>query len=519
MSNEIDAAVEKAKWLLHVVLKRRWLAFGVAAGVAVVTAIGIPFVPERFEAKARVYVDTKTVLKPLMVGLTYQPDIDQQVQMLARTLISRPNAERLASTALPGFDASKPQERELAVTHLMEQIRVVPTGSENLYEIIYRGETPASAQRLVAATLDMFVNSGAGAKKQDSEEASRFIDEQIRSYEAKLVEAENRLKDFKVRNFGVSGVSNQDYFARISTLSDAVSKLRTELGAAENARDSYRRELAGEDPQLPPELAPKFEGAVPDVDARLSAQKKRLDELLSRYTDEHPDVVSARRTIAQLESEVRERKEAEARDTSKVGKAATSPVYQKLRVALVEAEAQVASLRSQLAAQQKLLDQARAEAGRLPQVEADLAQLNRDYDIIRKNYDVMVARREAAALGMKLDETSQLAEFRVVDPPRVSPNPVFPGRLQLALIAMAVSLAAGVGATLAAELMHPTIADLKSLRLLSNRPSLGSVTLLVTPEGKRVQRKETMRFSAALVALIVLQAVWVAWIGLHQRLG
>lgn len=519
MSNEIEAILGQAKWVLRVVLKRRWLAFGVAAGVAVVAGVGIPYVPERFEAKARVYVDTMTVLKPLMVGLTYQPNIDQQVEMLARTLISRPNVERLASTAALGLDASNPSAREREVSRLMEQIKVAPTGSENLYEITYRGPSPEGARRLVEATLDMFVNAGTRTKKRDSEAAGRFIDEQIRGYEAKLVEAESRLKDFKVRNFGVSGVSDKDYFARISALSDEVSKLRTDLGAAENSRDSYRRELAAEDPQLPPELAPKFDGAVPDADARLSAQRKRLDELLSRYTDEHPDVVSARRIVAQLEAEARERKEAEAHGASKTGKAATSPVYQKLRVSLVEAEAQVASLRSQLAAQQRLLDQARAEAGRLPQVEAELAQLNRDYDIIRKNYDVMVARRESASLGMKLDETSQLADFRVIDPPRVSPTPVFPGRLHLALISIVLSLAAGVGAAVAAEAMRPTISDLKSLRLLSSRPSLGAVTLVVTPESQRLQRKGMMRFTAAFIALIAFQAVWAAWIALHQRLG
>ena len=80
----------------------------------------------------------------------------------------------------------------------------------------------------------------------------RFIDEQIRVYEVKLTEAENRLKEFKVRNFGVSGVSNQDYFLRISTLGEEVSKLRVELNAAEQARNAYRRELESEDPRVLP---------------------------------------------------------------------------------------------------------------------------------------------------------------------------------------------------------------------------------------------------------------------------
>ena len=229
-----------------------------------------------------------------------------------------------------------------------------------------------------------------------------------------------------------------------------------------------------------------------------------------------------RRVISELEVEAREAKEAEQRAMArfgKAGKAATSPVYQKLRISLAETEAQVASLRSQLATQQGRLDQVRSLAGRLPQVEAELVQLNRDYDIIRKSYDLMVARRESASLGVKLDESSQLAEFRVVEPPRVSPSPVFPGRLHLAVIAVIVSLAAGIAAAVVADLMWPTFDGATSLRLFSGRPVLGTVSMLVTPHGQREQRMSMLRFTAAFGILMALQAMWVAWIALNPHIG
>jgi hypothetical protein len=193
-------------------------------------------------------------------------------------------------------------------------------------------------------------------------------------------------------------------------------------------------------------------------------------------------------------------------------------VYQKLRISLAEAEAQVASLRSQLATQQGRLDQVRSSAGRLPQVEAELAQLNRDYDIIRKNYDAMVSRREAAALGVKVDASAQLAEFRVVEPPRVSPSPVFPSRLHLALIAVVASLAVGIGVAVLADSMRPTFDDAKSLEQLSGRPVLGAVSMLVTPQGQVDKRTRLVRFGAALCVLLVLQAVWVGWIAMNPRI-
>ena len=99
--------------------------------------------------------------------------------------------------------------------------------------------------------MGLFVTSGTLSKQRDSQDASKFIDEQIKANETKLTEAENRLKDFKLRNFGVSGTGNQDYFARISALSDEVSRLRIALSAAEDSREAIKRELAREEPLLP----------------------------------------------------------------------------------------------------------------------------------------------------------------------------------------------------------------------------------------------------------------------------
>jgi polysaccharide chain length determinant protein (PEP-CTERM system associated) len=327
------------------------------------------------------------------------------------------------------------------------------------------------------------------------------------------------LKDFKIRNFGVSGVSTQDYFVRMSSLSEEVTKLRSDLYAAEQSREALRRALAVEDPQLPAESLP---GAAPvavsEIDSRIESQRKQLDDLLRRFTDDHPDVISARRLVGQLEQQRRLELEAKARDGSgrAKGTAATSPVYQKIRISLAESEAQVASLRGQLAAQTERLAQIRALAGRVPQVEAELAQLNRDYDVIRKNYEQLVARRESASLGVKLDESSQLAEFRVVEPPRVSPRPVFPGHVHLAAISVILSVLAGVGVALGLDSLRPTLADSKALEKLSGRHVLGTISLAKTPTFDRDRRKDLLRFGGVTLLLIVFQFGWLAWVASHS---
>ncbi|MEW6704308.1 MAG: XrtA system polysaccharide chain length determinant [Pseudomonadota bacterium] len=516
MNGGANQLTKQAMALARAVWKWRWLAVMVAWPVALVLGLAVSLWSDRYEATAKVYVDTQKVLKPLMQGLAYQPDIEQQVRMLARTLLSRPNVEQILVKSGGPTVQQNAIEHERQVTRLMKEIKVEGAGGTgNLYTITYRDKDRVKAQQMVESMVDLFVATTTGQKRRDSEDASRFIDEQIKAYESKLVEAENRLKEFKLRNFGVTGMSNQDHFGRMSALSDQVNRLRLELNAAEQTRDAYKRELAQEEPQLPVELATTGPVVQSEVDARLEAQRRQLDDLLRRYTDEHPDVVSARRIIAQLEAQKRQEAEARAKNAKSGRAAATSPVYQRIRIALAESEAQVASLRAQLGAQQAQLEEVRQRAGQIPKVEAELAQLNRDYDVIRRNYDLLVSRRESASLGVKLDESNQLADFRIVEPPRVAPAPVFPGKTVLALLSIIASIAAGVGAAILKDKLVPTFHDTDSLREAVGRPVIGTVSTVALPSARVAARADIRRLAAATLTLLLLQGAWLVWIAMQ----
>lgn len=515
----MDDTFRQVSSILIAMWQRRWVGVAVAWIIAVLGAGVVYVMRDRYEASARVFVDTQTVLKPLMNGLAFQPDVDQQVRMLARTLISRPNIERLIQSPRIGLQYLSEADREKIIDRFTKEIKVAPSGDANLFAITYRDISPQRAQRVVEDLVALFVTSGVVDKQRDSEQARQFLDDQIKSYETKLTEAENRLKDFKIKNFGLTGTSNQDYFARMSTSSDEVSRLRVELQAAEQARDALRRELANEDPTMPAEATGvPVQSPTAETDARLDAQKRQLDDLMRRYTDEHPDVVAVRRSIAQLEQQRRAELDARAKAgaNGKLRPAPTSPVFQKIRVTLAEAEAKVASLRGQLGAQQGQLDQARNMASRMPAVEAELAQLNRDYDVVRKNYEQLVTRRESASLGEKIDQTTKVASFRVVEPPRVSPTPAKPSRMLVALAAIAVALLGGAAATFGLSQVFPSVYDARQLKEISGRPVLGSVSLVIGPVIHEQERRQNRVFAGAMAVFLMVNVAWLIAVKQHM---
>lgn len=522
-SKGAPALLASAKALLHQIWRHRWLALGVAWMLSIAFAAVIWRMPNRYEAAARIYIDTQTVLKPLMAGLAFQPDIDQQVRMLARTLISRPNVERLRSDDSIGWDPVPKERMSLEVDDLIRKIKVESYGSGNVYVISYRDTKADRAVRVVGTIVKSFFTSSNDSKLKDSEDARRFIEDEIHVYESKLVTAENALKEFKLKNFGVSGVPGpgQDYYGRVSALADDVAKLRLELTAAEQSREALRRELASEPPQLPVEALPGQVIAAPsELDTRLEGQRRQLDDLLRRFTEAHPDVQAARRSIDFLENQRRAEADTRKRAAEAGGRqlAPTNPAYQRIRVALAESEASVAAIRGRLAAQQTRLDQVRALANRVPQVEAELTQLNRDYEIIRKNYEQLVSRRESATLGEKLDQSSSLADFRVIDPPRSASKPVFPDRLALAFVAALAAFGIGCAVAIARSHMHPLVDGIKSLQELSGRPVLGTISLLRNVQSMRRDRQALYAVIGATVALLMVQAAWVGWIAIQTRL-
>lgn len=486
--------------------RRRWTGLGAAWLIGVVGGVVLWRVPDRYEALARVYVDTQSVLKPLLQGLTVEPNVDQQVTMLSRTLISRPNVSKLIDMA--ALD-SEGKSRESLVDDLISRLQIVGAGrdnKENLYTLTFRDPDPAKAKRVIESLSKIFVESSRGQTRQDSVDAKAFIEEQIKIYESKLEEAENKLKDFRLRYVGLPEVG-RDLTGSINDANNRLGEARLQLREAENARDSLKRQLTGEDAVL---ASPG--SVVPEIDARIDALKRNLDTLMQRYTEQHPDVLGAKRVLAQLEEQ--RRLDLLTQQRAPAGKPITSenanPVYQELKVSLARADANVATMQTRVAEYEARYRQLKDSARVMPEIQAELAKLNRDYDINKKNYESLVARRESAQISNEMGAADGVAEFRLVEPPRVSSTPVAPNRRFLLPLILLASLGAGILASFWANKMSPVFFDGRVLREVTGLPVLGGVSYRGSPASVRGDRFKFLGFLAGVASLVAAYAAGMA---------
>jgi polysaccharide chain length determinant protein (PEP-CTERM system associated) len=446
--------------------------------------------------------------------------MDQQVALMSRTLLSRPNIEKLIRMADLDLSVKPGAARDELIDNVMKTIQLGGSSSTNLYVIGYRDPNPERARKVVQSLLAIFVESSLGDKRQDSRIAVKFVDQQIQRYEETLQAAENRLKEFKLKNMGIAG--REDYYGRLSQIQSAIENARLEMQAAEQARDAYKRELAGETPTFLPEGPDTItEEKLPEIDGRIAALRMAQDNLLRKYTDQHPDVTAINRLIEQLEdqrqSERAARSKAVAAGTRAPARAMErNPMFQQLRLSLAEAEATVASARAKVAGYENQYRQLKAQAQLVPQVEAEFSQLNRDYEIQKKTYETLLARREAGVMGADVQDAGG-AQFRVIDPPRVSPQPVAPNRIGLLGVVVAAAIGAGLFASLVASQVMPIFHDARTLREVSKRPLLGMVSMLPTAAFTRLRRINAYLFAGGIGALVAAFAGVFAFAMLFGR--
>ena len=511
--------------------RHRWYALAAAWLVSLIGWVLIFSMPSRFEASARIYVDTSSILGPLMQGLAVKPNPDQQVGMIARTLITRPNLEKGLRNSDLDIRAKNNTEKEELIDLLQARIQLIGTGKDNLFSLIYWDSHPEQAKKVVQALVNIFVESSLGDSRKDSESARRFLDEQIKSYEQKLVLAENSLKDFKQKNLGLMPDDKQNYYSRLSEASARLNQAQLEMKEAENARDAIKAQVAGEDPVLLPDEVPSEVAEAeknktntkrnPELDERIQSQEKNLDAYRLKDTEQHPDIVATKRILTQLQEqkekegqaakvdeEIAQAKRAEeakaSGDTvaSNVRRQSANPVFQQLRVALSEAEAGVASMRARVNEFQSRLSDLKNQANMVPQVEAELSQLNRDYEVNKANYEKLLSRRESATMSNEMDAGTGGLDFRVIDPPRVPLTPSSPNRPLLYTLVLIGGLLSGLALAFAMSQIRPMFSDRDALREFTGLPLLGSVSMIWTPEQRRKSRRRTLVYAMTCFALL-----------------
>ncbi|MGH8133167.1 MAG: XrtA system polysaccharide chain length determinant [Steroidobacteraceae bacterium] len=528
LTPDLHVVIQNALEQVRGTWRYRWVALAVAWSVAVLLWAGVFLIPDTYQASARVFVDTNTTLSEATRGISLGVDVDTQIRRVREALLGGPQLERVAEQTNLVSSAETPREKQVVLDDLRDAMDIsggISQGSATagVFTISYKNHSRAKSLEVVSRLLNLFVEGTLGGKRQGSQQAQQFLVTQINDYEQRLSTAEQRLADFKRRNVGMMPGAQGDYFTRLQTAMDGLNKARESLGVALRKRQELERQLRGE-PALVPgldggELGGNSSVVVSDTGNRIRETQAKLDDLLLRFTDKHPDVIALRQTLQELKARQQAEVEAVRRGdpgaAARIGLAA-NPVYQSIELQHNQAEVDIAADRQDIAERESKIAELRALMNTAPEVEAKFASLNRDYDVTREQFRALLERLDRARLGEQAEATG-IVKFEIIDPPRADFAPIAPKRPKLIIAAFVLALAAGVGAAFLLHLLRPVFLSVRQLSAVVGFPVLGAVSMTWLEKYNARRRRGVVVYAGATAVLAAAAVMLVALHGLISQ--
>lgn len=506
----VHAIVEDFLDQLRGALRFKWIALIVSWSVAVFLWIIVFLVPNTYESHATVFVDTRTTLSAATQGLSVGDNIDSQIVRVREALLGGPELRRVANDTNLMAGALTGAQQQAVIDKLRENIditgRLEPGSSMAFFTITYKEHDRERSLRVVDLLLNTFVEGALGGKQRGSEEAEKFLSDQIADYGRRLSASEQHLADFKKQNVGLLPGEQGDYFNRLQTESTGLTKAKERLDLALRRRAELQSELHSGQRFTADSLAGPANPAAVDTEGQIARAQEKLSQLLLQYTDKYPSVIALRRTIKELQAREQAELAAAKRgdlDAATQLRLTANPVYQKLQEQYNAEQVDIASLQQDIADRQKEIATLKAMVSTAPQVQAEYAQLTRDYDVTRTQYNALLGRLDSTRLGQQAASTG-IVKFQVIDPPTSAFKPVAPNRPLLILGSLVFALAAGLGTAYVLHLLQPVFVSARQLGAITGLTVLGAVGMAWEAQHHTEQRRSRLFYAGAFSGLVIL---------------
>ncbi|WP_206483073.1 XrtA system polysaccharide chain length determinant [Thalassotalea sp. G2M2-11] len=470
-----------------------------------------------YESEARVYADTQSILGPLLKGLTVETNTDRQIQLMVRTLLSRPNIERITRMTDLDIQVATPQEYEELVDDLKEDITIKKSAGrrDNIFTISYQHKDPQMAKNVVQSALTVFIENTLGENRSDTDTAGKFLDTQIKEYENRLLSDEAKLTNFKQKYSNVLPDQYGGYYNKLRIAKEQLKAIELNLSETESQLANSRAQLSSTNSEESAQSNIKDSNTiVTSYDDRINELQTLLDSLLLKYTERHPDVKEAQNRLnlllTQKEKEIQDYLSARSANDS-TQKISQNPVIQNLQIQINQLENQVASIKVRRDNYEKEVEGLENKIHILPEIEAELTALNRGYNITKKKYEELLSRKETAQLAKQADETTSKINFRIIDPPRAPAEPTGPKRILFLLASTIIGISVGVGLSFLFSQINPVVTSRNQITKETGIPVFGVVSAAENLGLQKWHRKKTFVFIASNTVLLILLACFIIY--------
>jgi succinoglycan biosynthesis transport protein ExoP len=505
-------AIRRRWWLMGPLFLCGFIAYGVAH-----------FWPEKYRSEALILVEQQKVPE-LYVTPNVVTDLQDRLQSMTQQILSRTRLQKLIEQANLYPDLRQHMNNDEIVDKMRGDIRIelvqAPKRQEDLtaFRIYFSYGSARVAQQVTNELTSLFIDENLQARGQQSAGTTSFLENQLEQARQDLSKQEQQMREYKIRFIGELPEQEQSMLQMLGSLQTQLDADTAAIQRAEQQRiylESMKSEYqamqdSGGGPAGPAEASP-----IAVADEKIRNLQKELTDLEAKYTSRHPDVSNLKDQIADWEQS---RKLLEEKpDSAPSTKTATSSSSRPQSVPLAEVESQLKVTKLEIADYQETAKKLRARIDDLdsrlnltPLREQQLAEVNRNYENSKQNYQSLLQKKLQSELATNLEKRQQGEQFRIIDPPNLPLKPSEPNRLAIIGIGWVLGLCIGLGLTAIKEITDEAIYNERALVESVPIPVLVHVPVLNSRrERVRAQLRRLTEATATVSLLLVSVAMGV----------
>ena len=459
---------------LEIFLRRR-LYFVIPMVVIFVGAcLWAAIAPRKYMASTLVLVTPPRVPAEL-VRSTVTSGISERLNSISQEIMSRTRLEAVIDELKLFPEEAKKVDREVLVDMMRKNIKVdIPTrasSQENVgyFALKYTSKDPVVAAAVANKLSSLFIEENLKQREQQAVGTSEFLSNELKTTRERLETQGKELADYKRRHLGELPEQRETNIRLLEQIQLQYQRNEESLRAAQDRQLLIGRQMRElENPSVQPGEGATGARTRGSFETQLDDMKKSLAELQSRYTERHPDVVSLKRKIAEMEKR---------KDAFNIN---NDPRYRELANALAATDLEIKRLQDESVKLRSQMGQYRGRIEGATVREQQMSSIVQEYDNTKRLYETLLRKSEEAQQAENLERRQKGEQFRVVDPARVPEKPVQPDIPMVLLIGLVGGVASGLGGIFAREQLDRSFRDPEDVeatlgfKVLANIPKIVS---------------------------------------------
>jgi polysaccharide chain length determinant protein (PEP-CTERM system associated) len=464
--------------------------------VSAITTGYILFAPKEYKATTLVLVVPQKIPESFVRPSTVST-IQDRLQNISQETLSRTRLEQVISefNLYPEETKSLPMEKVVEMLRGKIELNIntvrAARNQENAggsFNLSYSGSNPVLVAKVTNKLSSMFIEENLRVREQQAQGTVEFLNSELQSTKKKMDDQEKLLTEFKRRHLNELPEQREANLRAVDQLQTSYQRIGEALKSAEDRKIMIQNKLAdiethgassiyidtSRDGRTPSSPA---QAVLASPEQQLNQLKASLAELQTKYTDNHPDIVTTKKKVADLENKIKinlSKKEKGEKSEDSL----TRFHFESLKGELIPIELEIKRLRKEETSIKSGIAEYRARAEKSPFREIDLGQITQQYNQTKESYQTLLKKQEEAQQAENLERRQKGEQFRVIDPAKPPVTPFKPNILMILPIGLILALGSGLGLAFLREMMDRSFRDpddveaTLGLKVLANIPRI-----------------------------------------------